>query len=80
MLIVNKKVKRGARSQCFGTEMTETCVKQNTSTLLSTEEFLNGDYISATYRRNNYKVDGKFTYNANEVRRVSFELTIDQVY
>ena len=50
---------------------TETCVRDAVTKIKSSKEIVDGHYISATYRRNNYKVNGELSYNATEVKKIN---------
>ena len=49
---------------------TETCIREATTKIMTSSDITAGKYVSATYRRNNYKVNGELSYNATEVRKI----------
>ncbi len=85
MLITNRKLRAGAPFtlgervvfQSFGVDVIKTCVNPSATELKESEDFIGysaeGEYTSASYTRNMYKVEGNTTFTANEVYDVEFE-------
>ena len=85
MLIVNRKLRAGAPFtlgdrvvfQSFGVDVIKTCNSPSTKNLKVSDDFIgynvDGEYSSANYNRNLYKVDDESTFTSNEVFDVEFE-------
>ena len=85
MLITNRKLRAGAPFtlgdrvifQSFGIDVIKTCVNPSNTNIKTSEDFIgysvDGEYTSASYTRNMYKVDDNETYTSNEVYDVEFE-------
>jgi hypothetical protein len=85
MLVINRKLRSGAPFtlgdrvvfQSFGVDIIKSCVNPSETELKSSEDFTgysaDGEYTSANYTRNMYKVDDTTTFSSNEVYDVEFE-------
>lgn len=85
MLITNRKLRAGAPFtlgnrvifQSFGVDIIKTCSNPSNDALKRSDDFIgynvDGEYSSANYNRNLYKVDDENTFTSNEVYDVEFE-------
>ncbi len=73
LIITRKELTTPKGSICFGTEVTYTCIMQDVTHIKTTRDIVQGGYVSATYKRNPYKVNGSITFNATEVKEPVLE-------